>query len=85
MNLPSKRQIWRIGLLVLVAAIAFWGVRWATYARPPLPEAAAALESDASVTVTRQPWLTFAPADSTPGTGLIFYPGGRTILGATPR
>jgi acetyl esterase/lipase len=77
MNLPSKRQIWRIGLLVLVAAIAFWGVRWATYARPPLPEAAAALESDASVTVTRQPWLTFAPADSTPGTGLIFYPGGR--------
>lgn len=77
MNLPPKRRIWQLGLLVLVAAVAFWGLRWATYARPPLPKAAAALESDASVTVTRQPWLTFTPADSTPGTGLIFYPGGR--------
>jgi dienelactone hydrolase len=54
-----------------------WGIQWATYARPPLPEAVDALASDAQVRVTDDPWLTFSPASRTPTTGFIFYPGGR--------
>lgn len=73
----SKKRIWLFGLLLLVAAIGFWGVRWATYARPPLPEAVTALESDNVVLVTHQPWLTFYPVQTAPTTGFIFYPGGR--------
>jgi len=62
---------------VIFAAAVLWGVQWATYARPPLPEAIQALESDDLIRVTDQPWLTFSPINSTPKTGFIFYPGGR--------
>ena len=41
-----------------------------------MPEAELALESDETVTVSTDPWLTFTPAD-TSSTGFIFYPGGR--------
>jgi hypothetical protein len=73
---PIKR------ILIAIALIGFglfllWGIQWATYARPPLQEALDLLESDEVVTVSFDPWLTFAPADVEPGTGLIFYPGGR--------
>lgn len=61
----------------LLFAALVWGISWATYARPPLPEALAALESDPLVRVTDEPWLTFTPLDNSPTTGLIFYPGGR--------
>lgn len=79
MQHSSKRTFkWLGGILgaLLLAAIA-WGIRWATYARPPLPEAVEALESDEVVRVTDEPWLTFIPRQSTPTTGFIFYPGGR--------
>ena len=59
-----------LGLLV-------WGIRWATFARPPLPEAVAALSSDELVTVGTERWLTFAPTQAPPDSGFIFYPGGR--------
>lgn len=62
--------------LVVLGALA-WGVRWASAARQPLPDALAALESDERVTVWHDPWLTFAPTQGTPGTGFVFYPGGR--------
>jgi dienelactone hydrolase len=62
--------------IALVAAVAR-GIRWATYARPPLPEAIAALESDEIVQITDEPWLTFKPGRSAPTTGFVFYPGGR--------
>jgi dienelactone hydrolase len=42
-----------------------------------LPEAIKALESDEWVTVSHDPWLTFAPTQVTPDTGFVFYPGGR--------
>jgi hypothetical protein len=42
-----------------------------------MPEALAAMESDAAVTVTDGEWIEFAPADQAATTGLIFYPGAR--------
>ena len=67
-----------IGLVIVLITVAtVWGIQWATYARPPLPEAIEALESDDLVTITHEPWLTFTPAKDPSTTGLIFYPGGR--------
>ena len=75
-NLSQKKIIWGfMGLIVL--GLSIWGIQWATFARPPLPEAVAALPSDELVMVSTAPWLTFTPAQTALDTGLIFYPGGR--------
>lgn len=63
--------------IVFIAVFLAWGIQWATYARPPLPEAVSALESDSLVSVALDPWLTFTPVDRVIKTGFIFYPGGR--------
>jgi dienelactone hydrolase len=60
-------------LVVLVAGFVVWG---STPAKP-MPEALAALQSDAKVTVTIGKWLVFSPNRSQPTTGFIIYPGGR--------
>jgi len=74
----TRLSKWMLALLfIAIIGALFWGIQWATYARPPLPEAIAALESDELVTVTTDPWLTFTPAQIAPNTGFIFYPGGR--------
>ena len=66
------------GLLATSLLIAVvWGIRWVTYARPPLPEAVQALESDNLIQVKIDPWFTFTPTDDSLATGFIFYPGGR--------
>ena len=65
------------GLLILLALSAGGFVVWATWIPAPMPEALAALASDAQVKVTTAPWLTFQPVTPTVTTGLIFYPGGR--------
>ena len=73
---PWKKII--LGVLVIGFAVTlFFGIQWATYARPPLPEALDALASDDLVTVAEDPWLTFTPAGQQPEVGFIFYPGGR--------
>lgn len=72
---PFKRIIW-LSISIVLAGLLIWGVSWATYARPPLPQALAALESDALVTVVENPWLTFTPTGEIQA-GLIYYPGGR--------
>ncbi len=79
MNQPRRRFAkWLPAIFGAVIVVALlWGLRWATYARPPLPEALAALQSDEQVQVTDAPWLTFAPRQSAPTTGFVFYPGGR--------
>ena len=64
-------------LVIAIIGALFWGIRWATFARPPLPDALKALEGDGQVNVFREPWLTFSPTQDTPSTGFVFYPGGR--------
>lgn len=63
-------------LFIILGAFGF-GISWATYARPPLPDAVQALESDDQIDVTQDPWLIFSPKEVPSKTGLIFYPGGR--------
>jgi predicted esterase len=60
-------------LVLMIAGFVVWGE---TPARP-MPEALAALRSDAQVTISTGNWLVFAPANAVPNTGFIFYPGGR--------
>jgi hypothetical protein len=60
-------------LLVLTTGFVLWGETPAQ----PMPEALAALESDAQVRVDVGTYLTFSPADQQYTTGFIFYPGGR--------
>jgi hypothetical protein len=75
----SKKNLrWLLIIILTLVLVGLWmGVRWATYARPPLPEALEAIQSDEQVTVITDPWLTFSPKQRSPDTGFIFYPGGR--------
>ncbi len=74
-NSKIKSLKW-IFVIVIIGAL-IWGIQWATFARPPLPEAVDALENNDLVEVTQDPWLAFSPAKDAPTTGFIFYPGGR--------
>ena len=67
----------RIAVVVLLIVAIAGFVIWAETPLGPMPEALAALESDAQVTVETEPWLSFTPTAQTPTTGLILYPGGR--------
>ncbi len=64
-----------VGVVLLVGTAVF--LIWASNPLGPMPEAEAALLSDETMTVSLEPWLTFAPADTAVDTGLILYPGGR--------
>jgi dienelactone hydrolase len=77
MNKFSRKKIIGGFVGVVLLGFAVWGIQWAAFARPPLPEATAALSSDELVTISAAPWLTFTPTQTAPGTGFIFYPGGR--------
>lgn len=70
-------KLFLIAVTIIFIGLLLWGMNWATYARPPLPDAIAALESDEFVQVSEEPWLTFTPTQAPPNTGFIFYPGGR--------
>ena len=60
-------------LAIAVAAFVIWG----STPLGPMPEALDALQSDAIVEVTTDPWLSFLPTQNPQNTGLIYYPGGR--------
>lgn len=73
-----KRLRWiLIGLLALIVLAGAGFVVWAQTPLGPMPEALAALQSDATTSVQDEPWLIFTPTGQTPTVGLIFYPGGR--------
>lgn len=73
----KRLRVALIGLLVVLILAVGGFVVWAETPLGPMPEAIAALESNAEVAVQTEPWLLFAPAEKTPSVGLIFYPGGR--------
>jgi dienelactone hydrolase len=63
------------GVLLFTGVILF--IVWGLTPLGPAPEALAALESNALVTVRAQgDFIVFTPAGNTPITGFIFYPGG---------
>ncbi|HSN73905.1 MAG TPA: alpha/beta hydrolase, partial [Anaerolineae bacterium] len=74
--MSTWRKILLAFVVVLLLAVAAF-VIWASTPLGPMPEALAALESDAAVQVTTEPWYTFQPTGDSRSTGLIFYPGGR--------
>lgn len=64
--------------IVIVLAVAVAGfVIWGSTPLGPMPEALAAMESDAAVEVVTEPWLSFLPTEGAQSAGLIYYPGGR--------
>ena len=75
----KRKRLLRVLLLVsLLLLLGFLGfVVWAETPLGPMPEALAALSSDARVLVRTDPWLSFRPAAATPEVGFILYPGGR--------
>ena len=65
-------------VLFLIPALLFGSfLVWAETPLGPMPEALAALESDAQVQVEQGEWYIFRPTGSTPDYGVIIYPGGR--------
>lgn len=63
-------------LAIAIMALAGFAV-WAYTPLGPMPEALAALESDAEIQVETSPWITFTPQDARTSTAFILYPGGR--------
>jgi hypothetical protein len=79
MRKKPMRKIWfiPIGIVVVLALAALGFVVWGSMAAQPMPEALAAMQSDAQVRVQTNSWLEFSPAATEPSTGLILYPGGK--------
>jgi pimeloyl-ACP methyl ester carboxylesterase len=81
--MPEKKRlsVWKriplaVAGLLIVLVIGF--VAWGSNPAQPMPEALAALQSNAQARVTTGKWLTFEPAGGQqPSTGFIIYPGGR--------
>lgn len=76
----NRRRLWWYTLIAVLALVILAGavfVIWAESAAPPMPEAVAALESDAAVTVEQNDWIVFRPTSGASGTGFVFYPGAR--------
>lgn len=75
----QRRKLWiGIGVGILVAFILGIGgfLLWASNPSQAMPEALISLESDETIQVELDPWITFVPKDQQPNTGFIFYPGG---------
>lgn len=76
----SRMNPWLRLLLVVTAIMVTFSTGFIAWGESParaMPEAIAALESDAQVRVDVGSYLTFSPVDQQYTTGFIFYPGGR--------
>lgn len=76
------RKKWFIRLMIATfAVLAVGSGAFVVWAGSPsgmlMDEARLALQSDALVNVSTEPWLVFMPKSSTPKAGFIYYPGGR--------
>lgn len=77
---PRRARRWLLLVPLLLLVFVAAGLVWAsTPWGAPMPEAEAALVSDAAVTVTRGRWLVFTPAVGAPVAGLVFYPGAKVL------
>lgn len=75
----SKNLITKIllGLLTIVVIAILGFVVWGMTPSRPDASAMAALQTDDQVTITEESnWIQFLPANRSPSTGFIFYPGG---------
>lgn len=70
-----RRALVFLAALILLTVVGF--VLWGSFPTKPMPEALAALKSDATVEVVSDEWFYFAPPGDNPTVGLILYPGGR--------
>ncbi|UYP46567.1 hypothetical protein NEF87_002852 [Candidatus Lokiarchaeum ossiferum] len=68
-----------IGVVFLIIFIGFAGFAayWVTDSSDPMEEALNVIKSDADVSVQADKNIAFTPVNSTPTTGIIFYPGGK--------
>lgn len=73
--MKKKIAIWILIGFLLGVPIVF--AVWAYTPPAPMPQALAALESDAQVIVRVDEWALFEPIKTQADTALIFYPGGR--------
>jgi dienelactone hydrolase len=71
----NRRVVLILALALLFTVSGFVAVLAVVPDTEAMPEAAVALLSDEAVIVDTDPWLTFQPADATPQTGFIIYPG----------
>ena len=70
-----KRWWWLLPVALVLIVAGF--LIWASTAAAPMPEALAALQSDAQVQVDTGQWLVFRPVAGDPAVGLVLYPGAR--------
>ena len=77
--LPRRRLARLLLLPSLLSALLLAGIAvyFGTPSGETMPEAKAALLSDAAVTVTQERWILFTPAAGNVASGYILYPGGR--------
>ena len=75
MKLWNKRISLALLTLLIVGTAGF--IIWAENPLDAMPEAIAALESDADVRVSDDDWMVFTPVDTETQIGVIIYPGGR--------
>jgi hypothetical protein len=72
-----RKYRWPVIILSLIILSVGGFILWASLPYRPMPEALQALESDSSVAIQDEPWLTFQPKNNSSKTGLLLYPGGR--------
>ena len=75
MKIWIKRIVLALLALFIIATAGF--VIWAENPLPAMPEAIAALKSEADVIVFTKKWMVFSPTNLETKTGVIIYPGGR--------
>ncbi|MDD1667977.1 MAG: alpha/beta hydrolase, partial [Methanomicrobiales archaeon] len=75
MKKSARTALVVLGILLLAGITLF--IAWGLTPLGPAPEALAAMESNANVTVQdRGDFIVFTPAGNSPITGFILYPGG---------
>ena len=79
-SLMPRRPLARFALLVLISVVIVvvgLVIYFGSPAGEVMAEAEAALVSDGTVRVSREPWIVFMPTANSITSGFILYPGGR--------